>query len=176
MIKKLREMRETSGLELDQEEAEPTIGRNFKTKFLMTSEYSENILITESDFTLSDRICAICITLDMSINTRLESGFKKEYQNVEFLFRQRPGLVGTVAFLPSVSQVPGKYLCFLVTRISERNMINPELVMLALTRLRDFLVKRGIGEVSMPVYDPNRDRLNPRELYAILQWFLQKRR
>ena len=29
MIKKLREVRETSGLELDEEEAEPTIGRNF---------------------------------------------------------------------------------------------------------------------------------------------------
>ena len=75
MIKKLREKRETSGLELDQEDAQPTIGRNFKTKLLMTSEYSENILITDSDFTLSDRICAICITLDMSINTRLEADF-----------------------------------------------------------------------------------------------------
>ena len=33
MIKKLREVRETNGLELDQEEAEPTIGQNFKTTF-----------------------------------------------------------------------------------------------------------------------------------------------
>ena len=31
MIKKLREVRETNGLELNQEEVEPTIGRNFKT-------------------------------------------------------------------------------------------------------------------------------------------------
>ena len=31
MIKKLREVRETNGLELGEEEAEPTIGRNFKT-------------------------------------------------------------------------------------------------------------------------------------------------
>ena len=31
MIKKLREMRETNGLELDQEGAEPTIGRIFQT-------------------------------------------------------------------------------------------------------------------------------------------------
>ena len=30
MIKKLREVRETIGLELGEEEAEPTIGRNFK--------------------------------------------------------------------------------------------------------------------------------------------------
>ena len=55
MIKKLREVRETNGLELDQEEAEPTIGRNFKTKFEIPNEYSENILITDSDFILSDR-------------------------------------------------------------------------------------------------------------------------
>ena len=40
--------------------------------------------------------------------------------------------------------------------------------MLALTRLRDFMVERGILEVSMPVYDPRMGKLNPRELYAIL--------
>ena len=33
MIKKLRKVRETNGLELYQEEVEPTVGRNFKTKF-----------------------------------------------------------------------------------------------------------------------------------------------
>ena len=55
MIKKLREVIETNGLELDQEEAEPTIGRNYKTKFEIPNEYSENILITDSDFILSDR-------------------------------------------------------------------------------------------------------------------------
>ena len=30
------------------------------------------------------------------------------------------------ALPPSVAQVPGKYLCFLVTRVSERNTIDPE--------------------------------------------------
>ena len=72
------------------------------------------------------------------------------------------------ALLPSVSQVPGKYLCFLVTRINERNTIDPENVMLALKRLRDFMVERRIMEVSMPVYDANRGKLNPSELQAIL--------
>ena len=56
----------------------------------------------------------------------------------------------------------------MVTRVSERNVVDPEYVMLALTRLRDFLVERGIRELSMRVYDPNRGRLNPSELYAIL--------
>ena len=166
MIKKLREVRETNGLELGEEEAEPTIGRNFKTKFVKPNEYSENNLITDSDFILSDRTSAICITAEMSFKFRLEADFKREYQNVEFLFRQRPGLGGMAALPPSVAQVPGKYLCFLVTRVSERNTIDPEHVMLALTRLRDFMIERGIVEVSMPVYDPNRGKLSPRELYA----------
>ena len=152
MIKKPREVRETNGLELDQEEAEPTIGRNFKTKLEIPNEYSEKILITDSDFILSDRTSAICITADMSFNTRLEADFKREYQNVEFLFRQRPGLGEMAALPPSVSQVQGKHLCFLVTRVNERNTIDPEHVMFALTRL----------------YDPNRGKLKPSELYAIL--------
>ena len=155
MIKKLREVRETSGLELDGEEAEPTIGRNFKTKFEIPNDYSENILITDKDFILSDRTSAICITADMSFKSRLEADFKREYQNVEFLFRQRPGLGGMAALPPSVAQVPGKYLCFLVTRVNDRNTIDPEHVMLALTRLRHFMMERRITEVSMPVYDPN---------------------
>ena len=164
----LKEVRETSELELEEEEPEPTIGRNFKTKFEIPNEYSENIMITDSDFILSNRTSAICITADMSFKSRLEADFKREYQNVEFLFRQRPGLGGMAALPPSVAQVPGKYLCFLVTRVNDRNTINPEHVILALTRLRDFMIERGITEVSMPVYDPNRGKLSPRELYAIL--------
>ena len=115
---------------------------------------------------MSDRTSAICITADKSFKSRLVADFKREYQNGEFLFRQRPGLGVMAALPPSVSQVPGKYLCFLVTRVNERNTINPEHVMLALTRLRDFKVERGIIKVSMPLYDPNRGKLSPRELYT----------
>ena len=56
----------------------------------------------------------------------------------------------------------------MVTRVNERNTIDPEHVMWALTRLREFMVERGIMMVSMPVYDPNRGKLNPSELCAIL--------
>ena len=118
MIKKLREVKETNGLELGEEEAEPTIGRNSITKCEIPSEYSENIVLTDSDFILSDRNNAICITADMSFKSRLGAEFKREYQNVEFLFRQRPGLKGMAALPPSVAQVPSKHLCFLVTRVN----------------------------------------------------------
>ena len=124
-------------------------------------------MITDSDFILSNRTSAICITADMSFKSRLEADFKREYQNVEFLFRQRPGLGGMAALPPSVAQVPGKYLCFLVTRVNDRNTIDPEHVILALTRLRDFMIERGIVEVSMPVYDPNRGQT---ELEGIVRY------
>ena len=73
----------------------------------------------------------ICITADMSFKSRLEADFKGEYQNVEFLFKQKPGLGGMAALPPTVAQFPGKYLCFLVTRVNERNTIDHEHVMLA---------------------------------------------
>ena len=92
MIKKLGDARHTNGLELDKEEAEPAIGRKFKIKFDIPNEYSENILITDSDFILSDRTSVICISADIGFKSRLEADFKRDYQNVEFLFRQRPGL------------------------------------------------------------------------------------
>ena len=86
MIKKLREVRETNGVESDPEEAETTIGRNFKTKLEISNEYLQKLLITDSDFILSDGTSAICITADLSFNMRLEADFKRKYQNVELLF------------------------------------------------------------------------------------------
>ena len=103
MMKKLRKVREINGLELDQEEVEPAIGTKFKTKFDIPNEYSEKNLIMDNDFILSDRTSAICITADMSFNTRMEANFKREYHNVEFLFRQIPELGGLAALPPSVS-------------------------------------------------------------------------
>ena len=41
-------------------------------------------------------------------------------------------------------------------------------LVLSLTRLRDFLVEMDVKELSLPVYDPNRGRLHPRELYALV--------
>ena len=62
---------------------------------------------------------------------------------------------------PVASQIPGKYLCFLVTSATEKQHVDPEELVLSLTRLRDFLVERE-------VYNPNRGRLNPRQLYALI--------
>ena len=75
----------------------------------------------------------------MSFNTGLDADFKSEYQNANFLFRQRPRLGGMAALRPSVSRVREKDLCFLVTRVNERNTKDPKHVMLALKRLKDFM-------------------------------------
>ena len=165
MIKKLWELRETNGLELEQEEVEPTIGRNFKTKFEIANEFSENILITDSDFILSDRTSSIFITADMSF-IRLEADV--EYQNVELLFRQRPGMGGVAALPSSVSQVPSKYL-FIFGEASQREEGGgPRARGAGFDTVKGLSCGKGIKEVSIPVYDPNRGGLDPRELYAIL--------
>ena len=140
MIKKLWELRETNGLELEQEEVEPTIGRNFKTKFEIANEFSENILITDSDFILSDRISSIFITADMSF-IRLEADV--EYQNVELLFGQSQEWEAWRHSLPQCHKFPASVYSFLVKRVSERKAVDLEHVVLALTRLRGFLVERG---------------------------------
>ena len=46
--------------------------------------------------------------------------------------------------------------------------VDPGSLVLSLTRLRDFLVEMDVKELSLPVYHPNRGRLHPRELYALV--------
>ena len=52
--------------------------------------------------------------------------------------------------LPLVaSQMPGTNLYFLVSKATDRQNVNPENLVLALTRLRDFLVERGVTSLSL---------------------------
>ena len=53
-----------------------------------------------------------------------------------------------VALSPVASHITGKYLCFLATKAIDRQHVNPENLVLALTRLRDFLVERGVTSLS----------------------------
>ena len=135
----------------------------------LPNEYSNSIILTDSDFILTNRTCAIAITADMSFRTALAADFRREYKNIEFLWKQRPGIGGVTALPPAASQIPGKYLCFLVTRATEKRHVDPEDLVLSLTRLRDFLGEREVKELSLSVYDPNRGRLHPRELYALIR-------
>ena len=143
IIKKLRIARETGDLEAKtgEEHKKPDIGRVVESYFNLPNEYSSNIILTDSDFILTNRICAIAITADMSFRTALAADFKREYKNVEFLWKQRPGVGGVAALPPAASQIPGKYLCFLVTRATEKQHVDPENLVLSLTRLRDFLLE-----------------------------------
>ena len=166
IIKKLRIARETGDLEAEtgKEPKKPDIGRVVESYFNLPNEYSSNIIITDSDFILTNRTCAIAITADMSFRTALAADFKREYKNVEFLWKQRPGVGGVAALPPAASQIPGKNLCFLVTRATEKQHADPENLVLSLTRLRDFILEMDVKELSLPVYDPKRGRLHPREL------------
>ena len=69
---------------------------------------------------------------------------------------------------PVASKISGKYFCFLVTKATDKQQVNPESLVSALTRLRDFLVERRVTSLSLPIYDPNRGKLHLRELYALV--------
>ena len=71
-----------------------------------------------------------------------------------------------IAPFPVESQIPGKNLCFFVTKATDRQHVNPESLVLALTRLRGFLVERGVTSLFLPVYNRNRRKLHPTEPYA----------
>ena len=108
----------------------------------------------------------------MSFRTALAAYFQREYKNIEILWKQGPGVEGVAALPPATSQIPGKYLCFLVMTATEKQHGNAEDLVLSLTRLRDFLnflVEREVKELWLPVYDPNRGQLYPRELYALIR-------
>ena len=153
IIKKLKSARETRELETEGENAKkPPFGRIFESYFDLPNHYSNNIVITDSDFILTERTCAIAITADVSFKTALAADFKREYKNIEFLWKQRPGVGGMIALPPVASQIPGKFLCFLVTKATDRQHVDPKSLVLALTRLRDFLVERGVTSLSRYQY------------------------
>ena len=112
LIKKLRITRETGDLEAEtgKELKKPDIGRVVESFFKIPNEYSSSIILTDSDFILTKRTCAIAITPDINFRTALAADFKREYKNIEFLWKQRPGIGGVAALPPAASQIPGKYL------------------------------------------------------------------
>ena len=57
---------------------------------------------------LTNRICAIAITADMSFRIALAADFNREYKILEFLWKQKPGIGGVAALTPAASQILGK--------------------------------------------------------------------
>ena len=169
IIKKLKSAGEIRELETEGANAEkPPFGRIFESYSDLPNHYSNNIVIMDSDLILTERTCAIAITADVSFKTALAADFKKEYKSIEFLWKQRFSVGGMIALPPVASPKPGKFFCFLVTKATDRQHVNTESLVLALARLRDFLVERGVNSLSLPVYDPNREKLHPRKLYALV--------
>ena len=85
IIKKLRIARETgdSEAETGEEPKKPDTGRVVESYFNLPNEYSSNIILTDSDFILANRTCAITITADMSFRTAFVPDFKREYKKIE---------------------------------------------------------------------------------------------
>ena len=110
LIKPLKIAKETGNLEAEigEDPKKLDIGRVVESYFNLPNEYPISIILTDSDFILTNRTCALAITADMSLRTALAADFKREYKNIEFLWKQRPGIGGVAALPPAASQIPEK--------------------------------------------------------------------
>ena len=81
LIKKLRIARETGDLEAEtgEDPKKPDMGRVVESYFNLPNEYSSSIKLTDSDFILTNRTCAIPITADTCFKTASAADFKREY-------------------------------------------------------------------------------------------------
>ena len=66
--------------DIGEDHKKPEIGRVVESYFNLPNEYSSSIILTDSDFILTIRTCAIAITADMSFRTALAADFKREYK------------------------------------------------------------------------------------------------
>ena len=61
----------------------------FESYFDLPNHYSNNFVITDNDFILTERTCAIAIPADVSFRTALAADLRREHKNIEFLWKQR---------------------------------------------------------------------------------------
>ena len=82
LTKKLRIARETGYLEAEtgEDSKKQDLGRVVESYFNLPNDYSSSITLTDSDFILTNRTCAIAITADMNFKAALAADFKREYK------------------------------------------------------------------------------------------------
>ena len=84
LIKKLRIAREKGDLEAEigEDPKKPDIMRVVESLFNLPNEYSSSIILTDSDFIVTNRTCGIMFTADIKIRTALAADFKRETKNI----------------------------------------------------------------------------------------------
>ena len=143
--KKLKLARETVELETEGENAKkPSFGRIFESYFDLPNHHSNNIVITDSDFILTERTCAVAITADVRFKTALAADFKIQYKKIEFFMETEAWCGRDDSAAPCCITDTRENFFFLVTKATDRQHVNPESLVLALTRFSDFLVERGV--------------------------------
>ena len=88
----------TLEIEIGEDPKKLDIRRVVESDFNLPNVCSSCIILTGSDFILLNRTYAIAITAVMSFRTALTADFKREYKNIEFLWKQRPGIGGVFQF------------------------------------------------------------------------------
>ena len=105
---------------------EPDIGRVIESSHNLLNKYSINIIPANKEFILTDSTFAIAFTAETTFRSALAADFKRDYNTSEFLWKEIPGIIDVAALQPAASQTPGEYLCFLATRATEKQQVDPD--------------------------------------------------
>ena len=98
---------------------------------------------------LTDRTCAIGITADMSFRTSLAASSWREYKDKEFFMEAKTRNRRCSSFATGGFLDTREVLILLGTMATEKHHVNPEDMLLSLTRQMDFLVERGMKETAL---------------------------
>ncbi len=104
-------------------ELDTSVGKLIVMELPNMRQWSRNIIIERTDFFERRRLMAAAISADLQMKTMLTAELDREYVHKEFLFRQRPQTGKLLLLPPTLTQEPGKHVCYMVTRTREKDRV-----------------------------------------------------
>ena len=93
---------------------------------------------------------------------------ENEFRHREFLFKQRKG-VGQVAVIgPTLTDRPGQYVLFMITRVNHYAKLELDNVINCVYELKEICLSRKVKLLSFPILDPGRGRMRLLNFYMLL--------
>ncbi len=102
------------------------------------------------------------------MRTMLTAELDRVNAHKQFLFRQRPQTGKLLLLPPTLTQKPGKHVCYMVTRRREMERVALPILFKCLEVFREKLLSLEITDVSMPLKDSGRSYIDVRDFYAML--------
>ncbi len=124
------------------------------------------------DFLNCTDAMVICITANVSMNTKLIGTLERDINARETLFNQRKN-VGEVAIMPRVTAVSSQYMFFPVLKVSERAHATTQDMTRCHMKLREEAERLGVTVLAVPCNDDVREDVPWSHVYYDLDLVLR---